>query len=87
MNVTITIIWGFGAIMLVYYFLLHLWLKEFQFALLCLLMAAFPITAFFATAVIYAGLIRYFLYRFPKSFKQLFTDLKNELMIDFLKLK
>lgn len=84
METTIIIIWVFGAILLVYYFLLHIWLKEFQFAFLCLAMAAFPLSAFFVTAVVYAGLTRYFLFKFPKSFKQLFADLKNELMIDFL---
>lgn len=87
MTWTIMSIWGFGELFLIYYGLIHLFAKEYQFAMFCLLAALFPPSAIMSTVVIYAGLIRYFLFSKPKTFKQMVSDLKAELMFDLLKIK
>ena len=79
--------WIIGAVILIYFALLDIWNKDFKMALATILFAAFPLTAIVLTVVCYAGLIRYFLFMRPKSFKQLIYDLKVELMFDILKKK
>jgi len=87
MYLTIIILWGFGAIVSIYFSIVHFITKEYQFAFFCLWGAAFPPIAFFISAVCYAGLVRYFIYKCPKSFKQFIYDIQTELMIDFLRSK
>lgn len=84
---TIVSMWILGIVVLVYYGLAHLFAKEYQFAAFFILFAILPPTAIIASVVIYAGLIRYFLFLTPKNFKQFITDLKDELMFDLWRVK
>jgi hypothetical protein len=79
---TIVSMWVIGELALLYYGIVHLFAKEYPFAIFCFLAALFPPSAIISTAIIYAGLIRYFLLTKPKKFKQLIADLKEELMFD-----
>lgn len=85
MELTIKILycsWIFGAIIMSYFSMAHLFLKEYSASIGLVLAAAFPLTAFIAAVVCFAGLVRYTIYLRPKSFKQLVYDIKMELMID-----
>jgi len=82
---TIVLMWLLGELVLIYYGIVHLFAKEYPFSIFCFLAALFPPSAIMSTIVIYAGLLRYFLFIRPKNFKQLIADFKEELMFDLLK--
>ena len=76
---TILILWIIGAVILAYYALLELITKEYKMALSLVILALFPVTAILFTAIVLSGLIRYFIFKRPNTFKQFMTDIKNEL--------
>jgi len=79
--------WILGAVILIYFSIVHLIIKEYKDTVGLILAAAFPLTAFITTVICFAGLIRYFIYLRPKSFKQLLNDIKTEFLFDFLRSK
>jgi len=76
---TILILWVIGAIILAYYSILELYTEEYEMGLALIILALFPVTAILFTAIVLAGLIRYFIFKRPNTFKQFMIDIKNEL--------